>query len=202
MPIIETDICNLALSHLNESKELTAFRTDKTENAKACLRFYDQVLYEVLSEYPWPFTTKFDDLVEVAADPTEEWAFSYRYPTDCLHLRRIRSGTRNDNRQTRVPYRIGQDGTGELIYTDKEDAACEYTVSVTDPAKFPKSFVAAFSLLLAGYIAPRVTGGDPFKLGERAFRLYSVKMSDARATLINEEQDEELPESQLIRERE
>jgi hypothetical protein len=55
---------------------------------------------------------------------------------------------------------------------------------------------------LAGYIAPRVTGGDPFKLGERAVRFYDYEISKAESAAINEEQPDQTPESTFITARE
>ena len=58
------------------------------------------------------------------------------------------------------------------------------------------------SLLLAAYIAPRVTSGDPFKLGERAFGLYLNSKIKAESTALNEQDDEEQVDSEFIRSRE
>ncbi len=60
----------------------------------------------------------------------------------------------------------------------------------------------AFSFLLASYIAPRLTGGDPFKMGSRAIELYQYEIGKAKSTALIEEQDEELPDSEYIRTRE
>ena len=197
-----TEICNMALSHLNVSKEISDLDTDSSAQAQACRRFYENALEEVLEDFAWPFATKFAELALVEEDPTSEWGFSYRYPSDCLGFRRIISGIRNDNRQSKVPYKIGQDDTARLIYTDMEDAECEYGVNVTDTSRFTASFITAFSLYLASLIAPRVTGGDPFKLGERAMRLYVIKKGMAEAKAANEQQDEEHPPSEAQRARE
>ncbi len=191
-------ICNLALSHLGVGKEIATLETEKSQEAAACRRFYEQIRDQVLGEVHWPFATKIADLNLIEENPNSEWAFSYRYPSDCLAARKILSGTRNDNRQTRIPYRIAKDDAGTLLFCDKEEAELEYTVKVTDPSFFPSDFVMALSLRLAGYIAPRVTGGDPFKLGDKAFALYRLEIAAAQDSAFNEEQDEELPDSEFI----
>lgn len=194
-----TEICNLALSHLG-GKEIANLE-EKSEEARACKRFYETVRKEVLRDFPWPFATKVATLNLIEEEPTSEWAYSYRYPTDCLYFRKILSGFRNDNRQSRVSYRIAQDQSGKLIYTDTEEAEGEYTVNANDPILYPPDFTMAFSFLLAYYIAPRVTGGDPFKLKDSAMDAYDQKIRKARANARNEEQSEEDPESELIRAR-
>lgn len=194
-------IFNLALSHLSHAKAV-ASDTEISEEAAACRRFYDQALEEVLRDFPWPFATKLAALGLVETDPNDEWGYSYQVPSDCLLFRRILSGTRNDSRQSRVPYRIAYGTSGAVIFTDAEDAQGEYTVRVTDTARFAPDFVQALALLLAAYIAPTVTGGDPFKLGQRALQLYQYTLTKAQANAANEEQAEQEPEAETIRARE
>lgn len=197
----ETGICNLALAHLGISKAI-ADLTERSKEANLCNQFYESTRDLVLRDFAWPFATKFVTLALVEEDPTDEWSFSYRYPVDCLKFRRILSGLRNDNRQSRVPIKIGQDDAGQLIYCDIEDAEAEYTIQVEDAGKFPPDFVMALSLRLASYIAPALTGGDPFKLGERAYRAYRMEIAAAQGNAGNEEQNEEHPEAEMIRARE
>jgi hypothetical protein len=155
----------------------------------------------VLRETNWPFATRFVALALIEEDPEEvngEWDFSYRYPTDALKVRRIQSGIRNDTRQSRVPYRLGNDDSGQLIYTDMEDAVAEYTKKITEEARFPPDFVMAMSLRLAGYIAPALTAGDPYDLSKKCFQKYLMEYSIAEANSSNEEQAEENPQSEFI----
>src|SRR3972149_4434558 len=49
----------------------------------------------------------------------------------------------------------------------------------------------AFSYLLASLMAPKLTGGDPFKLGVRALQLYQYEIFRAKAAAGNESQPEE-----------
>lgn len=194
------DICNLALSHLGVGKEIANLTSDDSQEAYALRRFYETVLNKTLRSFPWPFALRSVALALVAEDPTPEWGFSYRYPTNALYVRRIKSGIRNDTRQSQVPSRVGGDDSGRLIYTDAEDAVIEYVAKVTNPLRFTPDFIMAFSLLLAHYIAPRLSQSDS-KLGERAFALYTREIDEAKALAANEEQAEEAPESEFIRER-
>jgi len=190
----------MALGHLGIGKQIASL-TEKSAEAAACNRFYEQSRDEVLRDFPWPFATKILALGLIEEDPNDEWDFSYRYPSDCMNFRRILSGTRNDSRQTRVSYRLANDVSGRLIYTDEEDAVGEYTEHVTDTALFPPDFVSTVSMILAAYIAPGLTAGDPFKMGERAIKLYEYQRNKAQGNATNEEQNEEQPDSEFIRER-
>lgn len=194
----KTEIANMAVSHIGASIDIANLQTEKSEAAAACRRFYQPALKEALRDFPWPFATKIDALALIEEDPNDEWAYSYRYPSDCMFFRRVLSGVRNDTRQTRSPHKIAQDDQGWVLYSDREDAQGEYTVYVNDPSRYPPDFIMAFSLLLASYIAPRIAGGDPFKMGERALRIYAYSIGKARSNSVNEQQDEEPPQSEFI----
>lgn len=198
----KTEILNLALSHIGSGKEVSNIVTEQSEEARAGRRFYGIARDTTASAAPWPFLTKIAAIGLVEEEPNTEWAYSYRYPSDCIYIRRILSGIRNDNRQTRAPYKIAQDSGGLLLFTDERDAVIEYNVAANNPQFFSADFTMTISLQLAGLMAPRLTGGDPFNLGERAFSLWRLAISEAMARAFNEQQDEEKPESEYIRGRE
>lgn len=195
----KTEICNLALSHLGIGKEISNIDTDTSEEGSACRRFYDTVRDGVLRQIQWPFSRKFRDLSLIEEEPTSEWAYSYRYPSDCLDVRRIISPLRKDNQDSRIEYIIGQDDSGLIIYCDEADAAIEYTVRSDTPSKYPPDFMMALSLRLAFYIAPRLTKGDPFGLRQVVSQMYGAAIRDAAAASFNEQEEGRLPESEFIR---
>lgn len=197
----KTEISNISLSHLGVGKEIANLETENSQEAAACRRFYDTALEATIRDFPWTFTNKYAALALVEEDPNDEWAYSYRYPTGCLFVKKILSGVRVDTRQTRVQYEVASDDAGKLIYTDMDDAQINYSALVEDTQFYPSDFVMAFSLRLASLIAPRVTAGDPFKLKNDMLKLYEYELSKARANNFNEEQDPEDPDSEFIRER-
>lgn len=194
-------IVNIALSHIGIGKEVANLETEKSEEAGAARRLYDSALNTIVRSAPWPFLTKIVTLPLIEEEPTTEWGYSYRYPSDCKFIRRILSGIRNDDRQTRAPYLIAQDDGGLIMYTDQEDVEIEYTVKADNPALFPDDFTLALSYLLASLMAPRLTGGDQFKLGDKALQKYGLMVGVAEANAFNEEQDEEVPDAEWLRDR-
>lgn len=193
-----TEIANTALSHLGVGRDIANIETENSQEANACRRFYVTARDQTLRDFNWPFATKESTLALVSENPTREWSYAYRYPTDCLKLRRIFSGLRNDTRQTRTPFKIVRDASGSLIYTDARDALMEYTFAEVDSQRFPADFAQALALRLAVYIAPRLTSGDPFKMGERAWKLYVIEITRAQASSANEQQDEDKPDAEWI----
>jgi hypothetical protein len=108
----DTEIANLAISHLGTGKVITDLETDRSQEAEVCRTFYEIGRDKTLRGYRWPFATKFAELNLVEEDPTTEWEFSYRYPADCLMLRRIIGSSRVEVRSSKIPYKIGKDASG------------------------------------------------------------------------------------------
>lgn len=123
-------ICNLALSHLGIAKTVTVLATDATPESIACNQFMEQVIDEVLRDFPWPFATSYATLLLVEEDPTVEWDYSYRLPSDCRFVRRIvqDDSSRNETRQSRAPFRIVRDA-------DSTEYSAATTYAIGDYAK-------------------------------------------------------------------
>lgn len=181
-----TDICNMALSHLGVSKEISSMN-EQSKEAEACRRFYDVTREAVLKDHNWPFTTRYFTLQLIEENPNSEWKYSYRYPINALFIRKILSGFRVDTETTKIPYAISQDDAGFIILTDQQNAEVSYTINQTSEAFFSSDLAIAFSFRLAHYIAPRITGGDPFKLGDKALSKYNMELQKAASNAFNEE---------------
>jgi hypothetical protein len=208
-------ICNVALRHLGIGKRILSLTEAGNENAAACAQFYDQTRDEVLHEFNWPFARRYAALALVGGTTsipvTLDWQYSFRVPADCLSPRRILSGSRIETELTRVPFAVGSDAVGGLLFTDQPFVAAtdtvpalpqlEYTAAITTEARFSADFAQAMALKLAFYIAPSVTGGDPNKLGARAFQLYDRALAIAENTAANEQQRDQAPDSEFIRAR-
>ena len=194
----ETEILNLALSHVGVSKEVANIDTENSASASAGRRFFKPARDETFRDFNWPFATEFGTLGLVETAPNTDWGYSYRYPSDCMRARKLLTGVRNSTREGRASYKIASDASGKLIFTDEANAVLEYTRLVTDVGLFPQDYIMMLSLLLASYIAPRVTAGDPFKLGERAFKFYIDSKTKAEATALNEQQDDRGADSEFI----
>lgn len=198
MGVSVTQICNMALSHLGVSKQIANFDQERSAEANACREFYETTRDEVLQSFPWPFASKIRALALIDEDPNDEWAYSYQYPSDALNINRILSGCRNDTKDSEIKFRVMGDNDGKVLYTDKADAEAEYTVRITDTNRFDAEFVTCLAFLLAAYIAPRLTGGDPFNKGQRALQMYGMKIPRAQARAENENKKDREPESEFI----
>jgi hypothetical protein len=196
----KTEIWNMSMGHLGIGKQITS-PTEQSAEAQACRVFWDTCLAATQEDFPLPLTRKVAVLNLVGEDPDDDWAYSYRYPVDCVRIRRIITGDPYGDRQSRVDYEIGSDSQGRLVYTDQENAEIVYSALNTDPSQWPASLVLAISYRLASLVASRLTQGDPFKLGEKAYVMYQNEITNSQANQVNEEQNDEEPDSEFIRTR-
>jgi len=108
----DTDICNLALGHLGHSVEIAtnAVLTERSKAARVFRRILSSTRQEVLRDFPWSFATGFAELTLIEEDPTNEWAFSYRLPADCVRARRVFADIgRKQGLRKRVAFRVVSD---------------------------------------------------------------------------------------------
>lgn len=206
--ITQEGICNLALGHLKISVQIANLTTDQSAAAVACRTFYNTVKQQTLEDFKWPFSTTQGALalLEDAPFPVNvnggsEWSYAYEYPSDAVNFIRILSGIRNESRLDRVPFRIFNNNVNpntKMILTDMECAIGEWSTNIVTEDTFTAAYVMALSLKLAMFIAPMVTGGDPFKLGDRAAKLYSQELIKAQGNALNEEQAEVEPDSEFV----
>lgn len=186
-----TDLSNQALGHLGASLQISNVDTDETAEARICRTFIEMAIKTTLRAAQWPGHRRVVALGLIEENPSSEWAYSYQYPADCLFSQRILNGVfRRDSNFTKVSYEIYADPMlGKLIYTNQQDAQLQYTSSAMPLDFWDEDLVLACSLMLASLIAPKITNGDPFKLGDRALSLYGGMVSTAQANAFNEEQE-------------
>lgn len=89
----ETDIANMALSHLGITTGIQALNPpDKSEQGKTCAFWYPKCRNSLLRSAPWTFAQQYITLTSDASSvPTPAntaaipgWGFAYQYPSDCL----------------------------------------------------------------------------------------------------------------------
>lgn len=198
----ETSIANLALIRVGATKQIANLETERSAEAIAIRTVFDQERDYVLRDFPWPFATAYVELALVDGSSTTpvnyDWQYAYRYPSDCLFVRRIMgpNGRRDPNPP---PYRVGRDSQGRLIYTNEADAEIEFTYSVTEPEEFDSMFVSMLAWKIASVIAPslsRIKG-----MAETAMQMYEIDKSKAASRSLNEQQQEQPLESEFVRAR-
>lgn len=198
----EVQIVNMALGRIGVS-DVIASLTEQSQAALSASVIFNVDRDQVLRDAPWPFATKYATAALVtgssATPANRDWVFAYRYPADCHYMRRIVPASVGRRETRPVPFRVGRDDQGRLIYTNEQDAELEYTLAVTDAAEFDPLFVSALADLLGWHLAPalsRMKGA-----ADDAARRYVRSIEQARVAAFNEGREEYPEEAEWIRAR-
>jgi len=156
MPSV-VDIANRALSHTGTDQSIVSL-DEKSKEARICARWYEASRDQLLRAFPWNFAQRRVTLASIANPPTD-WAFQYRYPTNCLVLHDVYAeGDWHPGRQGHgrdLPaWQVASTGDGgRVILTVIENAQATYTARVEDPNLLPPDFAQALEFTLAANIA-------------------------------------------------
>lgn len=199
MPDSNSDIANRAAAHIGAQGSISDLETDTNELAVTMRMFFVQAVKAVLRARAWGFPRKIAALALVQTDPNTEWANEYRYPSDCLFIQRVLSGSRQDTVDSYVPYKITHDASGKVIWTDEDDASIEYVAYLSTVTLYPDDFAECLEWYLAFLAAPKLTNGDKAGLGKIAYQMYVQKLNEASARSKNEDQRDRPSDSEFIR---
>lgn len=191
------EIYNMALGGIGVTQQV-ASATEASTEAAACTLFYATCRDRVLRDFDWAFARQYSTLGLVAEDPNTDWAYAYRYPSAAISIRGI-VGTTRTSTAPRIPYTLGSDSSGKLIYTDSAEAVARMTVRITDTELFDALFVSALAGLLGSKIAPPLARGP--KLAAAAYEMYLVDLAAAQAAAGNEEGQDPAPDAGSIQAR-
>lgn len=192
-------IVNMALGRIGIGRAITSLEQNSPD-AISARQFYEPCRDRVLRDYPWPFATKFVALGLLETAGTQpwagEWGYAYTYPSDCITLRRLVSGSSVIQHGFTLVY----GDAGHKILTNVESAKAEYTARITDPERFDSTFVSALAWCLASEMAMPLAVQP--QLRSQAMQAYQMELSLARRTAGNEAQPPQPePESEFIRAR-
>lgn len=157
----EVDICNLALSHLGQSRQITSISPpDGSAEAALCHRFYPIARGMYLEAHNWGFATRRATLAATGTPPTE-WAVQYAMPSDALKIQDL--FIEGDDTPQEYAVERDADTCNTVIFTNVENAEAKYTVLVTDVNKYSSTGQFAFSLLLSSFLAGPIIKGKAGK---------------------------------------
>lgn len=136
------------------------------------------------------WSTSEDDLIE-RANP--DFLYAYRWPTDCLFVRRIVPpgdyGAGHPHTPAPPKWRLSRDANGLTIVTNEREAQLEYTAIDCTNLPADDLFIDAFTWRLAAALAPGIArNGLTVK---DCYALYIETLKIASATALNE--SNELP---------
>jgi hypothetical protein len=163
--IQQIDICNMALSHI-AVKSITSI-DEQSEPARKCKLFYNPALDAYLRDHDWNFAGQNEALALIADETIHGWGYLYKYPSNCLFVRKIFDESTDFTTKDSELFDLVQspDTNQKAIATDVATAYIRFTKRVTDANMFDPLFVEGFSYKLASLIAKPLTGNET--LGEK-----------------------------------
>ena len=185
----------MALSHVGIRNKIDDI-DEASNEAQECKLWYDHVRESLLREATWGFASKYQTLVEASTSPSADWDYQYRLPSDFLRAVYLTDRERKDT--VPIPYLIGEDSDGGVIFTNQPSpVSLKYIYNSIDESRWPPDFVNAMSWALASAIGAPLA--DNPKWADRAIQGYKMAMAKALANMRNEEQPEITPEAEWIR---
>jgi hypothetical protein len=190
----------MGLTSISAKNQVANIDTDNSTEAKTCRVYYDTALEYVLADVDWNFATARIALSELSETAPADWDYVYQYPNDCLKARKIYTGLRRGGVE-KIPFEVNlnADRTTKAIFTDQYQAWLRFTAKVVDPNLMPPSFVFMFAEYLGYLVAPALTKKKA--VADAALARYEKLKMSASVNDIEEEEEDELPESEFIRER-
>lgn len=148
------DIFNMALAHIG-STDTIADELELSPERVICSRFWDTCRDWLFAykDMKWKFATNTVALADLG-DPPPQWGFRYRYPNDCVNaLEIVADNSILLQTSQKIPFEIGYEAAGRVIYTNQDDAILSYTKRIEEAERYPATFVAAIAYNLAAMIA-------------------------------------------------
>lgn len=138
-----TQIANLALARLGQ-KRIESL-SEQTTEARWANEFYPTARDYVTELHAWRHARKTLTLSETTNTRSDDYAYAYERPSDCLSMRYIlpSSGVFEPQRPIRF------ECEADVIFTDEYQARGVYVRQLTDVTKFPPSFTDAVAWYLA-----------------------------------------------------
>lgn len=192
-------ICNMALTRIGQNQLIDSLG-EASIAAELCSLHYAECRDQVLRDFPWPFATSRVVLADIGSPPTN-WAYRYRYPTDCIQARHITMpGVRNPSSAQRIQFELSNAAGGRAILCDLAQAELVYTARVEDTTYFDPMFTDALVWKLGAELAMGLQARP--ENYQAAMQNYQMVVSQARADAFNESEQGPEPESDFVTVRE
>lgn len=169
LPNNATDICNLALDHLNQTA-INSIDDPVSKTEQLCARWYEHMKKATLRMHSWNFAMKRTQLAASATAPVFEFDTKYPLPADYIRLIQIGSDT--------VYKYYGVEDNHLLLNSASAAMPFRYVYNVTNVSKMDALFLDAFAANLALRLVYPITGSNTAT--ERIMKLLSGTLELAK----------------------
>ena len=190
MAFTDTQICNMALSHI-QSKQISNLDTDNGDEGIACRLFYSVARQDILSRFDWSFARRSLQLtINTQSPQNTKYEYQYLRPADAISIRKL---THESDETSLIDYEQGiyvnPAGNAEqrIILCNYPDVLCVYTRDVTSNALFSPGFTLALSYRLAMELCAALNLNNR---KQQVAQLFVATMQDAMQDDANQFRDE------------
>lgn len=154
-PTSPVEICNLALSQLNQAPITSIEPPDEgSEAAAQCAAWYDAARLEALRAGTWAFARKRTTVVADADTPPFDFTTAYNLPNDFVRPVEVRfGGVRLNDDQYEIE-------DGQLLCNETGTLQLIYIYDHNNPAAWTPDFVVTSSTNLAKWVGPPLSAND------------------------------------------
>lgn len=154
------DMCNLGLGLIGDEAVVSSIDPpDGTTQAVHCQRFFPIVRDALLERYAWSFATKRIALAALSTPTTNNWAYEYQLPSDCIKpLAMVPEGA-EFLLSCLDEYAKQFKREGDRILANLPDATLIYIYRQDDPTRYTPLFVETLSQRLAARLAGPIIKG-------------------------------------------
>lgn len=190
MAFTDTDICNMALGHI-QSRPIDNLQTDNGAEGIACRTYYSVARADILSRFDWSFARRSAVLpINVESPQNTKYAYQYLRPADAISIRKL---THSSDESALIDYEQGiyvnpvGNAEQQVILCNFPNPLCTYTREVTSNSLFSPSFTLAFSYRLAMELCTALNLNDR---KAQVSQLFVATMQDAMMDDANQFRDE------------
>jgi hypothetical protein len=187
----DTELCNLALSHIGARN--ISIIGEATKEGRECAKLYDPARRHVLRGFSWGFAEQRTALALLSGVTPVGYTYAYEYPVKCLKARKIWKDE-SDLEPIDFIINVGPTGNSKVIYTNEASAVLIFTYDVTNTSIFDPEFDTLFSWKLASDLAIPITKKrSTLAMALNTYSIYSAeaKQSDAQEQSKQENRDKE-----------
>lgn len=150
MTVSKTDVCNLALSYLNQDF-ITDFESGTTKTDRVCRLWYDHARKFALRSASWNFASKRAKLPKSTTVPVFDYEAAYKLPSDFVRL--TIQGSDLEGRDYVI-----EDGYLLVNGYSENSIGIKYVYNLEIVAKMDPLFIDYFAACLAKRICKPITG--------------------------------------------
>lgn len=176
----KADIFNLALGALLLTKKIADTDNDKSSDNQTLNVHWEAAFRTALADMDLDGTSSQVNLELLSTNPNSLWDFAYKYPSDCVLLRRLQNSSLMDRRSNQIKRRTGIHEGKKVIFTNAQNAIAEYLSKDVALGSLSANAGLAVAYRLAVLSSPLIAGKGAKELRKQVQDMYLLAKAEAQ----------------------